>query len=154
MKKRKMCEKIGNFFGTFSVAGDGKLCIDNGDGTFYYTDEDALLTDWLETLIEHQRDGGSIWEEEIKYIYSDVLHSHPCSVYPVNNRDGVRWKSAGYGPDGGKQQYHLGTYVSIVDAISAQWEFNAFKHTHNEAECREKAEELKARANAAIRAGA
>lgn len=156
--KRKLCEEIGNFFGTFSAMGES-LCIDNGDKVYRYSGEDELLADWLDTLIEHQNDGegdsSCNWEEAIKYIYFEVLHSHPRSVYPVRSKTTgkLRWKSAGYGPDGGKQQYHLGTYLSVVDAISAQKKFTEYKKTHTESECQEKAEQLKAYAKAAVRAG-
>ena len=58
---------IGEFFGTYKAEG-GKLIIDNGEQVFEYESAEALLKDWLSTLVESQKCGDSNWSAEIAFI--------------------------------------------------------------------------------------
>ena len=60
---------IGEFFGAYK-AEKGKFIIDNGERIFEYESAEALLRDWLSTLVESQKCGSSDWSAEIAFIES------------------------------------------------------------------------------------
>lgn len=137
--KVELARSIGDFFGSYYET-NGKFCIDSGSDVFTYDSIDALLVDWVETLVESHHDAHYIdeqgnehnsWENEIVFIYSDVIGKFPTGVRPVDNKEGRTWKSSvdvykpGETPSHCKN-FHLGTHTSIVDAICKREEFMSF----------------------------
>lgn len=128
MDKYELCKEIGQCFGTYWMEGE-LHCIDNGDEVFRYKTLEELLGDWVETLI-HQHiasdgDGGANWEEEVKFIYEDVLKKYPKGIRCWKGKTKTRYKAEAYVNNGtphGKMEY-LGTYDCITDAIKAIWKF-------------------------------
>ncbi len=138
MDKRELCKEIGNFFGDY-FEENGQLCIDNFESIFRYDTEDALLTDWVDTLVESHRDTmgnpksaireiNDGWEKEILFIYQEVIGKYPAGVRAVEGKEGTKWGCSvdvtvpGETSAHGKNLY-LGTYGSIVDAIFARRAF-------------------------------
>ena len=129
--KYELAKEIGNFFGTY-FEQNGKFCINNYDDIFRYDSVDALLTDWVNSLVEHQNDNPDLsgyWESEIEFIYTQVIGKYPDGVRPVENKTKDKtWKSSidvkCPGNSHGKN-LHLGTYTSVVDAIVARKVFAA-----------------------------
>lgn len=129
--KQELAQEIGNFFGTYFLQ-DGQFCIDNYDTVYRYDSVDALLTDWVNSLVEHQNDNPDLsgyWEAEIDFIYSQVIGKYPEGVRPVENKTKDKtWKASidvkdPSNPHG--KNLHLGTYASIVDAVIARKVFAA-----------------------------
>lgn len=123
--REQLCKEIGDFFGVYFEM-NGKFCIDNGEKVFQYDTPEALLTDWVTTLVMHQQavegDPSGNWEAEIQFIYREIIRKPPTGVAMVSGKKGVRWKAyldVSNGTLHGKT-LHLGTYESIVDAISAR----------------------------------
>jgi hypothetical protein len=128
MDKYDLCKEIGQCFGDYWKEGE-RYCIDNGEETFRYKTPEALLSDWVETLI-HQHiasegDVGANWEEEVKFIYENVLEKYPVGVRPYKGKTKRKYKAEVYVSNGtphGKMKY-LGVYDYIIDAIEAVWKF-------------------------------
>lgn len=128
MNKYDLCKEIGQCFGDYWEQ-DGMYFIDNGDEVFKYKTPEALLADWVETLI-HQHiasdgDVGADWEDEVKFIYEDVLHKYPVGVRKYKGKYVQKYKAEVYVNNGkphGKMLY-LGAYNSIIDAIAEVWKF-------------------------------
>lgn len=138
MDKREVCKEIGSFFGEY-FEENGQLCIDNFERVFRYDTEDALLADWVDTLVESHRDTADNpkseireindgWEKEILFIYQEVVGKYPAGVRAVVGKEGTKWGCSvdvtvpGDTSAHGKN-LHLGTYGSIVDAIFARRAF-------------------------------
>ena len=74
MIKREVCEEIGFWYGEFFTE-DIYLCINNGQHVFKYETEDALLIDWLDTLIEEDKaTGRPTWADVIEFIKNEVVN--------------------------------------------------------------------------------
>lgn len=154
MRKQTIAKEIGNYFGSFFEA-DGKYCIDNYEQVFRYDSLNALLTDWVDTLVENHHDNANnppfsnindSWEDEIVFIYSEVIGKFPPGVRQSYNKyEEARWQSSvdvylpGQTGTHGKN-LHLGTYASIVDAMFARREFEAFRDENKDASLDELAE--------------
>lgn len=128
MNKMELCKKIGSFFGDFFVDSE-KLCIDNGESIFRYGTPEDLLKDWLDTLIMHQHDTlgdpSGCWEQEIVFIYTDVLQKLPTGIRAVDSKGGRSWNCYIDVADGSRhgKHLHLGNYSSIVEAMYARKAF-------------------------------
>lgn len=151
MNKLELAKDIGNFFGKY-FEENNQYCIDNYAEIFRYDTLDELLTDWVDTLVCHQRntesDSFGNWEKEIIFIYSEVIGKYPKGIRTMTNKK--TWEANGYivsGTPHGKM-VSLGTYYSIVDAIVAYDEFNAYKQTgiRTTMQLLHKAEEIKEKA--------
>ena len=117
-----LAREIGNCFGEF-FEENNKFCIDNGEEIFRYDTEKDLLADWVETLIEQHRDSngedGANWDEEVEFIYENVIGEYPKGVRPYRGKTKTTWKAEMYinnGTKHGKMAY-LGGFKSIIDAI-------------------------------------
>ena len=128
MNKYSLCKEIGQCFGDYWEQG-GMYFIDNGDEVFKYKTPEALLRDWVETLIlQHIASGGDVganWESEVRFIYEDVLDTYPTGVRKYAGKKVSKYKAEVYVNNGtphGKMLY-LGVYESIIDAIAKVWEF-------------------------------
>ncbi len=140
MNEKDVAMQIGNFFGSY-YEKDNQYCIDNGDQVFRYDSPKELLIDWLDTLVSHQHatkgDLSANWEKEIIYIYESVLEEWPAGVQPYRGRTGTSWRSSmdvsviGEIDPHGKSLF-LGTYPTIVDAITARKEFDQFQRKNQE----------------------
>lgn len=133
MNKATLCKQIGDFFGTY-FEENGQYCIDNGAKVFRYDTHDALLADWVDTLVENHHDtaGNSpslyidindSWEKEIVFIYSEVIGKLPVGIRKAAKGWQCSIDVQEYGNPHGKNLY-LGTYSSIVDAIFARKQFS------------------------------
>lgn len=129
--KYQLAKEIGNFFGSF-YEQNGKFCINNYSEIYRYDSVDALLTDWVDTLVAHQHDNKDLsgyWEAEIEFIYKEVIGKYPLGIRAGESKTmGKAWlvsidvttPNHAHG-----KNLHLGTYDSIVDAIYARKEFEA-----------------------------
>lgn len=122
----KMCMEIGNVFGEY-FEENNQFCIDNGEQVFRYNTEKELLTDWVETLVlQHiscNGEEGGNWENEVKFIYENVIGKYPTGIRFYNGVRKKRYVVQGYVADGtlhGKMEY-LGTFDSLIDAICVIW---------------------------------
>lgn len=162
MEKQNLCKQIGQTFGDY-FEEDGQLCIDNGENIFRYNNPDELLADWVDTLVQQQiaidsaendngnQDFSRYWENEVIYIYEQVIGKYPVGVKRLANTklgNACRWKcyvDVGFGKYQSKT-IHLGIYSSVVDAIAARQEFLLFlENQHSEEEILSKAKELSRR---------
>lgn len=74
MDKFEVCEEIGCWFGEYFTE-DIYLCIDTGTKVYKYSTADELLADWLDTLIEHDRDlKKPFWSDVIEFIQTEILN--------------------------------------------------------------------------------
>lgn len=129
MNKYDVCKEIGAHFGHYWTEGPNVHAIYNGDETFKYKTPEALLDDWVETLI-HQHiaskgEGGANWENEVRFIYEDVLKRNPTGVRIYEGKRKTTYIAEAYMSDGtrhGKMIY-LGRYNFIIDAIEAVWKY-------------------------------
>jgi len=142
ISKMDLAEEIGSYFGTY-FEENNQLCIDNGEKIFRYADVDALLIDWLDTIILNHHDNYRLdengnerdsWEKEIEFIYTDVIGKLPDGIRFVDNKKGRTWQSFAEVSD--RNDHHktffLGTYSSIVDAIFTRKEFLTLCETQSE----------------------
>lgn len=128
MNKYSLCKEIGESFGDYWK--EGKIyCIDNGDEVFRYKTPESLLADWVETLIlQHisaEGDVGVNWEDEVRFVYEEVLNKYPVGVRPYKGKKVTKYKAEVYVNNGtphGKMLY-LGVYDCIIDAIKVVWKF-------------------------------
>ena len=74
MNKFEVCEEIGNWYGKY-LTEDIYLCIDNGQNVFKYETADALLIDWVDTLIaENKATGKDFWGDVIEFIHKEIMN--------------------------------------------------------------------------------
>ncbi len=128
MNKYELCKEIGQCFGKYWIEGE-RYYIDNGDDLFRYKNPEELLADWVETLIhqhiDSEGDAGANWEEEVRFIYEDVLKKYPKGVRCYKGKTKITYTAEVYVADGtphGQMKY-LGRYDRIIDAIEAVWKF-------------------------------
>lgn len=83
LNSRELCKEIGNCFGDY-FEENNYLCINNGEENFRYKTEKELLADWVDTLVlQHHacnRESGGDWENEVRFIYEDVIGKYPKGV--------------------------------------------------------------------------
>lgn len=136
LNKETIAKDIGCFYGTY-FEENNQFCIDNYEKVFRYDSVDALLKDWLDTIIishhdEHHFDEEGrewdSWEKEILFIYENVIGKYPEGICCIPESRGANWTSCmtvSVPVNGSerKMDLDLGSYLSIVDAIYAQEEF-------------------------------
>lgn len=127
---KALCADIGNFFGKY-FEENGYYGIDNGEKVFLYESPDALLVDWVDTLVENHHDMHHFddegrewdsWEKEIQHIYCNVAKKLPAGI----RQAGLCWEcSVEVTPSENipYENLNLGIYTSIVDAIYARKDF-------------------------------
>lgn len=125
IKMQMLCKEIGDFFGEYEEE-DGRISVDTGDNVYEYSGYSEMLADWVDTLIEAQKTGGGIWEEEILFIFFDVMKKKPKGVRKVQGKRTAKWKAYvdicnSDFPHG--KNLHLGSYDTIAEAICARRDF-------------------------------
>lgn len=135
--KHVLAKEIGNFFGTY-FEENGQFCIDNYDSVFRYDTVDALLIDWVNSLIENQYDNEDLagyWDKEVEFIYTQVIGKLPDGIQALSNQgSGHSWDvSRDVSWDVSfdlkepmalsARNLHLGVYASLVDALVARNDF-------------------------------
>jgi len=142
ISKIDLAKEIGFYFGTY-FEENNQLCIDNGENIFRYADVDALLIDWLDTIILNHHDNYHLdehgnewdsWEKEIVFIYTDVIGKLPDGIRFVDNKKGRNWQTFAEVSDRNDEHktFFLGMYSSIVDAIFTRKEFMTLCETQSE----------------------
>lgn len=82
-KKLQLAVDIGNWYGEYL----GGFRINNGERVYEYKTVDALLIDWLDTLVEESLADGRNWNDEMEFIvnHCDV---HLKNIIPYKKKDG------------------------------------------------------------------
>ncbi len=140
LDEKQIAREIGDFFGRY-FEEDQCYCIDNGDEIFRYDSIKELLTDWVDTLVDHQHstdgDPSGDWDEKIIFIYENVIQKWPVGVRPYYGKKDVTWCSAIDVSVPGETSAHgkslsLGIYPTLAGAIKARQEFAQFQESHQD----------------------